>query len=171
MLKRWCYAGVYGPQVMLCAGVARIGPAPQAWWAVWDRQASRLTQRTRLLVGLDAVRVTPGEVSVADGDVEIRLTLDADAGVEVYTPDPGGYVWTRKHEAHARGHVRVGERSLGGGRAGAGGRQRGLPPPPHRVALVGGQRSPGGRRRGDLEPGRGHPRLAPRQRAHAMGGR
>ena len=109
MLKRWCYAGVYGPQVMLCAGVARIGPAPQAWWAVWDRQASRLTQRTRLLVGLDAVRVTPGEVSVADGDVEIRLTLDADAGVEVYTPDPGGYVWTRKHEAQARGHVRVGE--------------------------------------------------------------
>jgi len=75
---------------------------------VWDRRASRLTERTRLLVGLDAVRVTPGEVAVADGDVEIRLALDADAGVEVYTPDPGGYVWTRKHEARAQGHVRVG---------------------------------------------------------------
>lgn len=108
MLKRWCYAGVYGPRVMLCAGTARIGPAPQAWWAVWDRQASRLTERTRLLVGLDTVRVSAREVSVADGDVEIRLTLEADEGIEVYTPDPGGYVWTRKHEARARGDIRVG---------------------------------------------------------------
>ena len=34
-LKRWRYVGVYGPEVMLCAGVARVAGVPQAFWAVW----------------------------------------------------------------------------------------------------------------------------------------
>ena len=27
MLKRWRYVGLYGPEIMLCAGSARVGPA------------------------------------------------------------------------------------------------------------------------------------------------
>ena len=36
-LKRWTWVGAFGPELMLCAAVARIGPATAAWWAVWDR--------------------------------------------------------------------------------------------------------------------------------------
>src|SRR3954447_24282980 len=35
-LKRWTWVGAFGPELMLCAAVARIGPATAAWWAVWD---------------------------------------------------------------------------------------------------------------------------------------
>ncbi len=47
-LKRWRYVGVYGPELMLCAGAVRIGGIPQAFWAVWDRDARALHERTRL---------------------------------------------------------------------------------------------------------------------------
>lgn len=30
-LKRWRYVGVYSPDVMLCAGEARVGGLPQRW--------------------------------------------------------------------------------------------------------------------------------------------
>ena len=40
-LKRWTWVGAFGPELMLCAAVARIGPATAAWWAVWDRAAQR----------------------------------------------------------------------------------------------------------------------------------
>jgi hypothetical protein len=36
-LKRWRYFGVYGPDVMLCAGRARVGVIPKAWWAIVER--------------------------------------------------------------------------------------------------------------------------------------
>ena len=35
-LKRWTWVGAFGPDVMLCAAVARIGPLATSWWAVWD---------------------------------------------------------------------------------------------------------------------------------------
>ena len=41
MLKRWRYVGAYAADLMLCAGVARIGPARQTWWAVWERDCDR----------------------------------------------------------------------------------------------------------------------------------
>ena len=36
-LKRWRYVGVFGPELMLCAGDARIGPVRQRWWAMVER--------------------------------------------------------------------------------------------------------------------------------------
>jgi hypothetical protein len=45
-LKRWTWVGAFAPELMLCAAVARIGPATTAWWAVWDRETGRLTERT-----------------------------------------------------------------------------------------------------------------------------
>src|SRR5439155_14071883 len=67
MLKRWRYVGVFGPELMLCAGWARVGPTRQAWWAVWDRREQELHERTRLLFGRGRVALEPGRVAVEDG--------------------------------------------------------------------------------------------------------
>jgi hypothetical protein len=107
LLKRWRYVGVYGPELMLCAGSAHVGPARQVWWAVWDRQAERLRERTRLAFGRRAVHAEePGILRVRDGGVEIDLTLDEGPGVEVVSPAGGAYIWTRKQGGvAARGRV------------------------------------------------------------------
>src|SRR5690348_7510730 len=47
-LKAWRYVGVYGADLMVCAATVRIGPARQAFWAVWDRAGQRLYERTAL---------------------------------------------------------------------------------------------------------------------------
>jgi hypothetical protein len=108
MLKRWRYVGVYDADLMLCAGVARIGPARQSWWAVWERDRDRLHERTRLRGG--GVDLGERRVRVRDGSVEMDLSLDYDGAeeVEVVTPDGRGYAWTRKFApVRARGSVRV----------------------------------------------------------------
>ena len=106
MLKRWRYVGLFGPELMLCAGQVRIGPARQSFWAVWDRGARVLHERTVLRDG--PVRVEPGRVTVADRDARIELELDEGDGVEVVTPDGRGYAWTRKQAGvPARGRVVV----------------------------------------------------------------
>jgi len=108
MLKRWRYVGVYGPEVMLCAGNARIGPIAQTWWAVWDRSLGHLEERTRPGGGRRRLRLGPDRVAVHDGLVEIDLRLDEGPGVEVLTPDARGFAWTSKHgAARVRGSVRV----------------------------------------------------------------
>jgi hypothetical protein len=93
-LKTWTYVGAYGPDVMLCATRGRIGLAPFAWWAVWDRRAGELTQGRR-------------GVSVAAGRVVVRgvfdLTIGPGRAVEAVCPSGGQYAWTRKHVADARG--------------------------------------------------------------------
>jgi hypothetical protein len=112
MLKRWRYVGLYGPEIMLCAGSARVGPTWQVWWAVWDRLARRLDERTRQLVGRRRVEAErAGRLNVDDGDVSIDLELDEGPGVETVTPAGRTYIWTRKQGGiPARGHVRVGAR-------------------------------------------------------------
>lgn len=102
-LKRWRYVGVYGPELMLCVGHARVGPGRQSFWAVWDRATQRLHERTRrsgggVRLGLDR----PGRVLVVDDGAEIDLTLEEVDGVETICPNGGAYAWTRK-----QGGVRV----------------------------------------------------------------
>jgi len=53
--KRWRYVGVYGPEVMLCAGIVRVGGVPQCFWAVWDRERRVLHERTRRRLGTVAL--------------------------------------------------------------------------------------------------------------------
>jgi hypothetical protein len=109
-LKQWRYVGVYGPELMLCVGAARVGPGRQSFWAVWDRAAGRLHERTRLRgrgvrVGLDR----PGRVLVLDDGVEIELELEEVDGVESVCPNGGAYAWTRKQGGvRARGVVGLG---------------------------------------------------------------
>lgn len=97
-LKRWRYVGAFGPELMLCAGDVRVGPARQTFWAVWDRAAERLHERTRLRRGgvLALGLERPGRVLVRDGPVTIDLALEEVDGVEAVCPDGRAYAWTRK---------------------------------------------------------------------------
>lgn len=108
-LKQWRYVGVYGPELMLCVGAARVGPGRQSFWAVWDRASGRLHERTRLRRG--GVRLgmdEPGRVVVADRGVEIELALDEHDGVETICPNGREYAWTRKQGGvRARGTVTI----------------------------------------------------------------
>src|SRR5215470_6146222 len=105
-LKRWRYVGVYGEDLMLCAGIVRVAGVPQCFWAVWDRGAGVLRERTRLGPARRRV-VLPGDaVRVRDRGVAIDLALD-DAGepIEVTSPHGRSFIWTRKRPVHARGTV------------------------------------------------------------------
>ena len=105
--KAWRYVGVYGPELMLCAGVARIGPAPQAFWAVWDRRAGVLRERTHLRP-TRAVALPGGALRIRDGGVEVDLRLEADGEpVAVTSPHGRHAIWTRKQPVRAVGTVRL----------------------------------------------------------------
>jgi hypothetical protein len=92
MRKAWTWVGAFGPELMLCAARARIGPARTAWWAVWDGQ--RLHERTYRRSG--PVDVTPERVHVRG---VLDLELDPGTPWEVTT----GPIWTRKRPARVRG--------------------------------------------------------------------
>lgn len=109
-LKAWRYVGAFGPELMLCAASVRIGPARIAWWAVWDRVAGRLVQRTAR--GHGGVTIEPGRLMVAGRAVRLRLALEPGAAVEVVSPHGREYAWTRKQGGvDARGWIELaGER-------------------------------------------------------------
>jgi hypothetical protein len=106
-LKRWRYVGVYGPDLMLCAGRARVGLIPQGFWGVVER-GSPVRACTSMRGGgvhFDGSRV----VVEADG-VLVDLVVEEGGGVESVNPHPTGsdrgYVWTRKQAGvPARGTV------------------------------------------------------------------
>jgi hypothetical protein len=99
--KRWTYVGAFGPDLMLCVGAAQVGPGWQSWWAVWDRAARRLHERTR--VGRRGVLVDPRRARVAG---VLDLQVDAGAQVEVVCPNGRAHTWTRKQAGvPARGTV------------------------------------------------------------------
>jgi hypothetical protein len=106
-LKAWRYIGVYGPDLMLCVGAVRVGPARQAFWAVWDRARSRLHQRTAL--GSGGVLLDPGRVRVHDRDLQLDLTLEETAGIESVCRSGEHYAWTRKQGGiRAFGRIAIG---------------------------------------------------------------
>jgi hypothetical protein len=110
-LKAWRYVGVFDSELMLCLASVRIGPARQSFWAVWDRGARRLYERTRR--GPGAVRLTPGRAQISDGAVSIDLELDETAGIETVCASGSAYGWTRKQGGiHARGTVKLGGRRI-----------------------------------------------------------
>jgi hypothetical protein len=109
LLKRWRWVGVYGPDLLMCVGAVRVGPARQSFWAVWERDRRALSERTVRRAG--GVELEPGRVLVRDGDVEIDVRLEEGEGVEVVAPAGSGYVWTTKQaRVPARGTVTVGGR-------------------------------------------------------------
>jgi hypothetical protein len=96
-LKAWRYVGIYAPELMLCVASVRIGPARQAFWALWDRPANRLHERT--VFGRTArseVRLLPGRAEINGGHVQADLRLAEEAGLECVCPSGSAYGWTRK---------------------------------------------------------------------------
>jgi hypothetical protein len=101
-LKRWCYAGVFGPDGSVCAGVVHVAGLPQAFWAVWDR--STLVERTTVLRRA-GVEVSAERVRVA-GAIDLSLEPAGDP-VDVVSPHGRAHIWTRKTPVHAVGTVTV----------------------------------------------------------------
>jgi hypothetical protein len=107
-LKRWTYAGIFGPDLMLCAGAARVGALPQSFWAVWDRRAGVLDTET-LLLRPGRVALTDQSVVVRSGLIRLELALTpAGEPIEVVSPHGRSYIWTRKVPIRADGHLTVG---------------------------------------------------------------
>jgi hypothetical protein len=98
-LKRWCWVGVFGPELMLCAGDAHIGPFTQRWWAVALPEGEL---RERTTSGGGGVSVTPERLSVDAPGARIELELEPARAVEVASPAGDAWIWTRK-----RGGVRA----------------------------------------------------------------
>ncbi len=105
-LKRWRYVGIYSPDLMICVGRVSIGGLPQGFWAIWDREAGRLLERTRM--GPGRVRLPDGGVSVRERAVQIDLRVRPDGDeVEVVSPHGASYIWTSKRCAAVSGTVTV----------------------------------------------------------------
>jgi hypothetical protein len=105
-LKAWRYVGVYGPDLMLCAAIVRIGRARQSFWAIWDRRERRLRERT--VLGRGPVRLDLGRVRIEDRDVLVDLALGEQDGIESVCPSGASYAWTRKQGGiPARGVVKL----------------------------------------------------------------
>jgi hypothetical protein len=90
--KAWTWVGAFGPDLMLCAASARIGPARSSWWAVWDGE--RLHERSYRRAA--PVEATPERVHV---DGVLDLVVEPGAPWAVRT----GPIWTRKRPARVRG--------------------------------------------------------------------
>ena len=107
-LKRWRYIGLFGADLMACAGTVRVGPAAQAFWALWDRRAGTLDTETRLGASR-RITVTDDRVAVHSGPVRLELALTpVGEAVEVVSPHGRSYIWTRKVPIRADGHLSVG---------------------------------------------------------------
>jgi hypothetical protein len=105
-LKRWRYVGVYGPELMLCAGRARVGLIPQGFWGVVERGRP---VRDHTSVGGAGVRFDGSRLLIDSDGVRADILVDEGGGVESVNPHgDGGYVWTRKQAGvPARGRVEI----------------------------------------------------------------
>lgn len=103
-IKAWRYIGAYGPEIMLCLAQARIGPARQTFWAVWDRISQNLYQRTAL--GRGSLRLRRGRAELHERELWLDLHLDEIPGIEVVCPSGDSYAWTRK-QAPVRARLEI----------------------------------------------------------------
>jgi uncharacterized protein DUF2804 len=114
-LKRWRWVGVFGPDLMVCVGDARVAGVPRRWWAVALPDGALHGRATQ---GRGGVLSRPGLVSVDARDARIEIALEEDASgcdpVEVVSPAGSAYVWTRKLAGvPVSGFVSVGGRRFG----------------------------------------------------------
>jgi hypothetical protein len=101
--KHWRYVGVWSESVSVCAARVKVGPVAQEFWGLWNRSEQTLHEHTRMRAG--RVALTPGRVLVRDRDdrIDLRFEEDPATAVEVVTPVPGGWTWTRKQIAPCHG--------------------------------------------------------------------
>lgn len=140
--KRWRYLGAFSDELMLCAARVGVGPFGQTFWALWDREARELTERTRMIIPMFARGEVwsehspddnePGQVEWAPEGGRLRVRIEAPArdgedqvrgfiGVEGAGPwaeavcptgEGEGWVWTRKRPVTVDVDVRVGEKRI-----------------------------------------------------------
>lgn len=105
-LKRWTYLGAFGPDLMLCAGDARVGPLPIRWWAVAE-PGRPLAERTTV-VASGGVALDRSSLQVSARGVRIELELEpAGDAMEVASPSGRSYIWTEKLPVTVRGTVEL----------------------------------------------------------------
>jgi hypothetical protein len=92
--KRWRYVGAYGPELMLCAGDAHIGPLRQRFWAAVTPDGEVL-ERTSIL-GNAGLRIDGPRLAIDAPGLRARLEVTEDAGVQTLSPHGRAYIWTRK---------------------------------------------------------------------------
>jgi len=95
-LKRWRYVGIFSEELMACAALVQIGPARQAFWALYERAEDRLRERTHTLLRRGTVELEQGRMRIRDDGVELDLALGEDAGFQARCAHGRGEVWTRK---------------------------------------------------------------------------
>jgi hypothetical protein len=110
-LKRWRYVGAFSPELMLCAGDARVGFMRRRFWAIAEADRPIVTRST---LGGGGVQLDPGRVRVDAPGVRVELEVDEDGGRETVLPSGSrGYVWTRKQAGvPVRGEVRIDGRTV-----------------------------------------------------------
>lgn len=96
MRKRWRYVGVYGPELMLCAARAQVGPLRQSFWALWERQAGVRRAGTRLRPWGSQVAMDGPRIAIEAGPTRALLELGEAAAVEAVCRSGKGWGWTRK---------------------------------------------------------------------------
>lgn len=98
-LKKWRYLGVYGPEVQLCVGVARIGGAYQAFLAVHHRGTGAFRERSALrpILHLD-------DTSARFDGADLTYQRAGDP-VEVVSRHGRHPIWTRKTPVRVTGTV------------------------------------------------------------------
>jgi Domain of unknown function (DUF2804), C-terminal len=94
--KRWRYIGVFGPEVMLSAARAQVGPLGQVFWAVWDRRDRRSHAHTSFRPGGSEVKMAGGSIEIDTRQARASLRLGDCADVEAICPSGPGWGWTRK---------------------------------------------------------------------------
>jgi hypothetical protein len=99
-LKQWRYLGVFANEFLLCAARVQVGPLGQTFWVIYDREADRMHEHTRLrLPGARGEVWTEEDVVHVMVGRSVRAKLRPGQGhpVETVCPTPeGGYTWTRK---------------------------------------------------------------------------
>lgn len=109
--KNWRYIGVYCDRVMLGAARFQIGPFPQTFWTLLDRDTGEAFDHTRLIPGEvsfegETLRIDAGEVRA-----EVTLGEGGEAIESVCESGESGYGWTRKRcGVEVSGTIEVGER-------------------------------------------------------------
>ena len=98
-LKKWRYLGVYGPDVQMCVGIARIGGAYQAFWAVHNRTTDAFRERAALrpILHFD-------ETSARFDGVDVAYQRAGDP-VEVVSRHGKQLIWTRKTPVRITGTI------------------------------------------------------------------
>jgi hypothetical protein len=94
--KRWRYVGVFGPELMLCAARAEVGPLGQSFWVMWDRQGRRHDARTILRPGSREVTMDGPNLEIDSPGLRASLRLGEIAPIESICPSGSGWGWTRK---------------------------------------------------------------------------